>query len=353
MPDLPPRLRDVLSDPDAPWTSQLTPEEASASGAVMAQLPEEVVLAVLSALSDPERTLWGMGVIRACHLVQHAGGRVGGLLAEDVIEVIDEAGARVGLAVVPVPSPGPRWGSEEALEQLCERLDRTFAHRCYVLFVRRALPEGIDVDGIARAVSLWLSAVERGERHETHAVYEDGDIAFELTLVEGGGAGEPRVLTVGPVDALERLAAVDSEVVDLAVQLEESLGELPVVVSLASDGPWRLPRGYVEQLLYGTADAIMASQGSYEARFRPNGRSLFSDPVCRYLVGLWWTSPSAEGTEAFAYDNPWSRGVAQLSPPCRRFAPVPSTGAEERGAVQVTLRWWGTSAGLPSDVEEP
>jgi hypothetical protein len=352
MPDLPPRLRDVLSDLDAPWTSQLTPEEAAAAGTVLAQLPEQVVLAVLSALSDPERALWGAGVIRACHLVREAGGEIGGLLAEDVIECIDEAGGRVGLAVVPVPSVGPRWGSVEALRLLCDRLDRTFAHRRYVLFVRRALPDVIDVDGIARAVSLWLSAVERGERHEKHAVYEDGDIAFELTLVEGGGAGAPRVLTVGPVDALERLAAVDSEVVELAVQLEESLGDLPVVVSLASDASWRLPRGYVEQLLYGTADAIVASQGSYEATFRPNGRSLFSDPVCRYLVGLWWTSPTDDGgTAAIAHDNPWSRGVAQLSPPCRRFAPAPSSDDGARGAGEVTLRWWGGR--LPTGVEEP
>jgi hypothetical protein len=341
MPALPPRLRDVLSDPDAPWTLQLSPEDAASMGAFLAQLPEEVVLAVLSALSDPERVLWGSGVIRACHLVQTAGGEVGGLLQEDVVEMVDAMGQRFGLAVVPIPSPGPRWGSEADLKLLCERLDRTFAHRRYVLYIRRALPEGIDVDGIARAVSLWLSAVERGERHEKHAVYEDGDIAFELTLVEGSG-GVPRVLTVGPVDALERLAAVDAEVVELAVQLEESLGELPVVVSLASDAAWRMPRGYVEQLLYGTADATQTTRGtgsgSYEASFRPNGRSLFSDPVCRNLMGLWWTGPGEAGSvAAVAHDNPWARLAL---PPLRRAA-ARRGGAGRRGHAAMVGPWRG------------
>lgn len=343
MPDLPPRLHDVLSDPDAPWTSQISPDDVAATGAAMARLPEEVVLAVLSALSVPERALWGLGVIRACELVERAGGSVAGMLAEDVVDVTDQGGQRMGVAVVPIPSNEPRWGSAASLAALCERLDRTFAHRRYVLYIRRQLPVDIDVDGIARAVSLWLSAVERGERHEKHAVYEDGDVAFELTLVDGNGQGGPRVLTVGPVDALERLAAVDAEVVELAVQLEESLGEVPLVLSLSSDASWRLPRGYIEQLLYGTADVVQASAGHYEASFRPNGRSLFSDPVCRYLAGLWWTAPaSSGGMDAIAHDNPWCRRPVELTLPCRRFAPVPSGDPGAAGVV--TLRWWGAGA---------
>jgi hypothetical protein len=137
-------------------------------------------------------------------------------------------------------------------------------------------------------------------------VYEDGDIAFELTLVDPVAeavrpVGSPRLLKVGPITALERLAEVDAEVVELAVRIEEALGELPLVVGLVSDRTWQVPRGFVEQLLYGPADHVVITpsevgqRATYTAGFRPNGRSLFSDPVCRHVTGLWWLSPSTDG----------------------------------------------------------
>jgi hypothetical protein len=246
--------------------------------------------------------------------------------------------------------PPHRWGAPADVKRLSDTLDRTFGHRGYVLYLRKPVPPEVDATEIARAVKLWLGAIDRGERDETHAVYEDGDVALELTLTGRNHADgrSPRVFTVGPVTTLERLGAVDACVVDAAVRHEESVGDLPLVMVLGADRPWGLSRGYVEQLLYGTPDWVSSARGDertvYEAGFRPNGRSLFSDPVCRNLVALWWVEPRPSGDplqfRSRAHDNPWS--PHQLAPPvrCPRFK-LSEELHRDRVAV---LRWTGTEA---------
>ena len=152
-----------------------------------------------------------------------------------------------------------------------------------------------------------------------HAVYEDDDVAIDLTVVDAKPPGEPggRILTVGPVASLERLGVVDARLTDAASQSEESIGTLPLVMVLAADQPWGLSRGFVQQLLFGTADRVSVvthaeksrSEASYEAEFTPNGRSLFSDPACRSIAGLWWMSCTPGdplGWTSRVYDNPWA-----------------------------------------------
>ena len=68
-------------------------------------------------------------------------------------------------------------------------------------------------------------------------MYEDQEVAIDLTVLDGAGGG--RVLTVGPVTTLERLSAVDARLVDAATRSEESLGDLPLVIVLAANRPWR------------------------------------------------------------------------------------------------------------------
>src|SRR5690606_29925690 len=126
-------------------------------------------------------------------------------------------------------------------------------------------------------------------------------------------ASSNRVFTVGPITALERLAGVDSQLVRQTMGFQEAMGDLPVICALGADQPWRMPRGYVEQLLYGTANFVCAEgpgeERSYEAGFSPGGRSLVSDPACRDLTGLWWVVPEGPHPLAYrlwAHDNPWS-----------------------------------------------
>ena len=349
---LPLSLHESLSCAPSPWGEGLDASAITALEEELAALPDDVRLALLSALADPERALWARGVLDGLRLAARHRMSAACMIDEEVVELHTESGGRLGLSALAFPQPADAWGHRPTVEALMSRLDQTFDGRAYVLYLRRPLPQQVDVDGIVRAFRLWLAAVSRGERHERHAVYEDGDVAFEVTLADTEGpTARSRLLTVGPISTLERLAEVDMAVVETAVRIEESLGELPLVLVCASDQPWRLPRGYVEQLLYGTADATSTSagdgRGSYEARFRPNGRSLFSDPVCRHLAGLWWAEPApGEGRDAMAFegrvtDNPWARERVDADLDVERFAP---TAPAESGTGAVNMQWTGRSA---------
>jgi len=347
---LPPSLSETLAVAPSPWGRGLDDDALGALDAQLAALPSEVQVAVLSALADPTRALWARGLLDGLRMAAQGRAEVLGMGHEEVVELQAESGVRFGLAALPFPQSSNPWGHQPTIDELTARLDQTFDGRPYVLYLRRPLPQSLDVDGIVRAFRLWLAAVNRGERHEQHAVYEDGDVAFEVTLADPDTrtGSSPRLLTVGPISTLERLAEVDMAVVEAAVRVEEAVGAVPVVFACASDRPWRLPRGYVEQLLYGTSECTVTSagdgRGSYRARFRPNGRSLFSDPVCRHLSSLWWVEPGhGEGAATLASegqvtDNPWAREAVDLSLPVDRFAP---TGPAEQGTGVVTMQWSG------------
>lgn len=229
-------------------------------------------------------------------------------LTDGLVKVRDPEGHELALGTLCFPTATYPKGRPQDVERLTALLDATFQGRQYALYLRRPLPHAFEPGPVARAAHLWLAAIDRGEWKGRHAIYEDDDVALELTLVQRQAAVSGRVMTVGPVDALERLGEVDSQVVDLT-QRHQAASDLPLVVSLAAEPRWRVPRGYVEQLLYGTADHTQASRGSYQATFTSNGRSLFSDPACASLVQLWWIEGDDAGPLAFrawAHDNPWS-----------------------------------------------
>ena len=161
-------------------------------------------------------------------------------------------------------------------------------------------------------------------------------MAIDLTVVEPTAppAGGGRVLTIGPLESLERLANVDTEFVDAASRSEESIGSLPLVMVAAADRPWGLPRGFVQWLLLGTPDSVYAERSPegthYEATFTPNNRyeALFTDPACRTIAALWWLetviSEPADPLRfaSRAYDNPWSNNVPAIAVTGPRFAPI-------------------------------
>jgi hypothetical protein len=298
--------------------------------------------AVLAALLDPERNDWGRATLLGLMLAISAGARPIAMGTDDLVELVGSRGDRFGLLPVLFSLPRHKWGAPEDVRRVLDTLDATFGDRRYLLYLRRPIPDGVEAGPIRRAVSLWLSAIDRGERGERHAIYEDEDLAVDLTLLDQG-EGSGRVLTVGPVTTLEWLSIIDSRVVDAATRSEESLGDLPLVMVLAANRPWTLPRGYVQQLLYGTPDRVHAEHSGdrtlYEATITPNGRSLFSDRACHAVAALWWVEPSATedplAVAARTYENPWA--AIQPRVPVRGEAFVAQGELGPRGAA--LLRW--------------
>jgi hypothetical protein len=338
---LPPSLYEALEADASLWPGPLGTDERGRLRSTLCALPQDVRDAVISALVDPERNEWGRAVFLGLGLAVRAGARPTGMGNDDLVELLGLRGDRFGLQPLLFSLPAHRWGEPSDVRRLLDALDATFGERKYLLYLRRPIPTGIDPGPIRRAVHLWLSAIDRGERAERHAVYEDQDVAIDLTVLDGTGGG--RVLTVGPVTTLERLSAVDARLVDAATRSEESLGDLPLVMVLAANRPWRMPRGYVQQLLYGTPDRISAEHtddhATYEAEIRPNGRSLFCDPACRAVAALWWIEPSERsdplGTSACVYENPWASNAPRL--PVRGKAFVVRGEPGPRGVA--LLKW--------------
>ncbi len=314
-------------------------------------LPEDVRLELVRAMASPERNIWARSMFAAIGLARSAGLEPvrftpsGGL----VLRAAD--GAEIGLVVLGYPAERFPAGEPADLARLGSALDATFGDRQYVLYLRKAVPAGFDAAPVARAVHLWLSAIQRGEWQGQHAIYEDNGIALELTLTGAfrEEAQSGRLFTVGPISSLERLAALDQRLVDETHRFHEEAGEMPLVFGLGADGPWRMPRGYVQQLLYGTAEEIRTEHASsehpqarvYEAAFRPNGRSLFSDPVCRDVTALWWIEPDGTDILGFrtrTYENPWT-----VHPPLAvdalRFRVVGSRPVDRGTGDVVVLSW--------------
>lgn len=312
---LPSVLLDTLSAHTGLWPGPLAAEGVRRRlEQVLLGLPGEVRTEVLEALADPSRNAVARAMLAGVTVASTSGSRPVGVLAPGCLRMESDGGDPWVLGVLAFASAEHAAGAPGDVDRLVGALDRTFGARRYVLHVRRALPSGYDPDPIARAVHLWLAAIDRGEWDGQHALYEDDEVALELTLTGDRREGAPnRVLTVGPITALERLAGVDAQLMRQTVSFQEEAADLPVVCVLAASERWRMPRGYVEQLLYGTADFVCASGSdapSYRAGFSPNGRSLYSDPACRNLTSLWWVEPAPGddpfGFRCWSHDNPWT-----------------------------------------------
>lgn len=335
---LPPSLLETLDADPSLWPG---PEPRAALERWFASVPADVRDALLSSLVDPERHGWSRAALWGLDLAVGAGATAVGLANDEVVELVDRRGERFGLVPVEFRPPSSPMGSVPDSERLLQGLDRVFDHRSYIVSFRRPVPEGLDIGPILSAVQLWLAQLDRGPG-ERNATYEDAEVAIDFTVVDArprgkNGATPGRLLTFPPMEAMEQLGAVDVAVVDAAARCEESIGSLPLVMVVAYGSPWRVPRGFVQQLLYGTPDAVQVN-GSYEAAFTANGRSLFSDPAARTIAALWWMGPGDCGHRA--YINPWldprSASGVVLDVPEPRFAPIQEV--DRRG--QVTMRWF-------------
>jgi hypothetical protein len=342
---------DALEAGGIPWPGPLTVDDRHAFERLLDGVSEDGRTPLLSAVMDPDRNAWARAAFHTLHFLTARGARFVGFASDDALEFEDQRGERFGaipLAFTLPPHPG---GEEGDVTRMLGALDAAFAHRRYALWLRRPLPDRVDVDPVRRAVHLWLTALERGDRTETHAVYEDDDIALDLTIIPPAQRGGPtgRLVTVMPLPSLDRLAVTDGRIVEAAAKAEESAGDLPLVCLAVADRPWKVSRGYMQQLLYGTPDRVettltggsspgAGSAGTYEAEFTATGRSMFSDPACKRVAEAVWLEPGAQ-TGALSYralslQNPWAAATPAIRSVGRTF-----TSRSERGARKVVLRW--------------
>jgi hypothetical protein len=339
---VPTSVLDALQAGGVPWPGPLTASARAGLEDLLAGLPEDGRTQVVGAVLDPERNAWGRAAMLTLDLLLRRGARFTGFATDEVLEFVDSRGERFGavpLAFALPPHPG---GREVDVTRMLAALDGAFGPRRYAVWLRRPLPTDVDVEPIRRAVHLWLGALDRGDRTESHAVYEDDDIALDLTVLPAPRAAEgARVVTVMPLPSLERLAAVDGRVVESAARAEELAGALPLVCCAVADRPWRVSRGYLQQLLYGTPDrveiTIDGDRRTYEAEFTATGRSMFSDPACARVAEVSWLAPGAGPLDAtvLALQNPWARHAPALRSGGRTFAV--RSGAS--GARKAVLKW--------------
>ena len=334
MPPLSKALRAALDAVPALWPVVDQTDAKPTFEGLLQALPADVCDAVVAGLVDPEQHLWARGaVLGLARLLHQVGPEVDGAPAhivgmanDDVIELEDERGGRFGFAPLGVAVQPHPIGEPDDVAQLLAVLDGIFGSRGYTVHISRRLPKDFDVQPVARAVRLWLSELGRGQHDDLHAKYEDEGVCIDFTLA-AKGSGKGRILTLGPLDALDRLHALERQLIDAVVKHEQSLGDLPLVVALTSNQPWSMPRGYVQVQLYGPAQHVMAGGGGhYEAWFPRAGGALFQDRIFANMVGLWWLepSPSLPGLAGSfrAHDNPWARTQPELAVPGRRFGVV-------------------------------
>lgn len=300
-------------------------------------LPEEVAQWASERAAD--EPWWEQMLLNALALAGTGGARAVGNIGPDIVRLVLSGGEEIGLVVLVQPVDTHPMGHPEDVQRLVEALDTTFGSRRYVLYIRRRVPSGLDPAPIARAVRLWLSAVDSGEWEGRHAVYEDENVAIELTLAgHGERQGSSLLLCVGPVRALERLTALDARLVDLIDRHKAEAPGLPLVYCVGATQPSRVPRGYLQQLLYGTADWVHAQnvEWEYSASFSHSGRSLFGDPGCTTMASIWWLAPlPCGGFSSVALDNPWCEPRVSIPIAGTRF----STVETEQGEPSSVLRW--------------
>jgi hypothetical protein len=348
---------EILASFPRPATLAVEPASEAAHRASLESqvdgLPAAIRDEIVASLADPERGLWGRTALAAVALARTADLRPTSVLAPGVIGLEDPLGRGVGVVPMALPTNAHPAGAPADLARLVAALDATFGDRQYVLYLRKSVPPELELGPITRAVHLWLSAIQRGEWQGQHAIYEDQHVALELTVTgtlrEDRGSG--LLFTVGPVTALEQLASLDQVVMEQISGLDPELGEIPLVAALGSGNPWKLPRGYVQQLLLGTPDQVRTNgnvEPSYEAIFRQNSRSMFADPVARTLCAVWWIGPPHAGTNTFfsasSWDNPWSNRVAPAVG-CPRFRVVSSSAAD--GTRRSVMTWTGRPGEAP------
>lgn len=316
----------------------------------LAWAPSEVGDALWARLTsrEPRDLFLGRALLWGAAAAGLAGAVPRAVLDDGSLKLEGEGGSFLLAPLVFHMDPHPR-GDPTAVDSLIRTLEHSFAGRRYAVAIRKPVHADFDREAVARAVQLWILAVERGEWRGRHAIYDDEKISCELTLLETAPAdiGDGLTFLVGPSASLERLAVIDGHLQAIARHHLDS--NLPVIGLLVGEPRWGISRGYAQQLLYGTPDEVRTQANAdthvYRAAFLDEGFSLFADVQFRRLAALWWLEPSSTdplGVVGYAHENPWAVGVeAAPAFPGTRFARAEVEAGTEARPGRMWMTWEG------------
>ena len=149
-------------------------------------------------------------MLGALALAESAGAKAVEPLTGDVMRMIDPDGRPVALATLAFAHPEHEAGAPDDVQRLISALESALGRWPFLLYLRRAVLAGFDPKAVAQAVQLWKMALERGDWRGSHAVYEDDDIAIELSVTPPLPEDQPAkvLVAVPPLNASDRLAIV-------------------------------------------------------------------------------------------------------------------------------------------------
>ena len=246
------------------------------------------------------------------------------------------------LAFIRQVRPG---ADQAAIQRLAGALGRTSAKRRIGLVVNRWLPHDFDPEPVRQAVDMWLREVERGTWTGRYAAYEDEHISLEFSLTGEEASRGQTVLafTLGPFQAHRVLDAVGSRMVEELDRLRlHSPTPLPVLLSCVTDQPWRLPDGYLRELLYGKPTWQTQSGDPPEllSAFSPgDAPSLYRDPLYRNVAGVLFLERPLHDPAALrgrAFLNPWAS-----DPVAPQDLPVPTFQVVRWEGEMAVMGWAG------------
>ena len=231
-----------------------------------------------------------------------------------------------------------------SIDRLKLALSRVAARSRVGLVIQRWLPHDFDPEPVRHAVELWLREVERGSWTGRYAAYEDDYVSLEFALTGETAARGENVLafSLGPFQAHRVLEAVGSRVVQELDRLRMTgRADEPVIVSCVSDQPWRLPRGYLRELLYGKPDwqTTNGGAGSLESAFEDSDApSLYRDVLYRNTALTLFVERPEDAPAQLrgrAFQNPWSS--ASVGPDQLVCPTLAQSRTEDERAV---MRWF-------------
>lgn len=330
-------VKQLAQEDGAPWRDWLQEQVTSVGGPATDRWCE-----ALRSL-DNSQFFQGYAELSSASILQGLGWRLVDLSGPGPSLVIrDPSGQRFTNLVLSFIRQ-ERLADRETINRLVRALSRVGSRSRIVVLIRRWLPHDFDAEPVRRAIDMWLREVDRNGWDGRYAEYRDDHISLEFALSgETAREGQDVVaMALGPFDAHRAMEAIEKRVVyELDALRLSAWSDLPVLLTLVSDQPWRLPNGYLRELFYAKPCRIethidgLRSSATFD---RDSGPCLFRDPLYRAVSAALLLQRPAHRVQPEAlssYVNPWAeRPVWPADLPGRVFA------VQSKDTETTTMAW--------------